>query len=223
MRELVLCFHGLGKPHCAVTSEEAPYWISVEKFNRIVDQASSFPNAEPKIVLTFDDGNASDASFALPELSKRGLTASFFLIASRVGKKGYLDIAMIKDLLDAGMKIGSQGMDHRDWRTLDPLALKTELVDARRKLEDLTQRPVSTVAIPFGSYDRHVLKQLMSEPWECIYTTDRGLARSGSMIKPRETVDVHTQDQNLLCKLSSDAPMLVRMRRQLSRLYKRLR
>ncbi len=223
MKELVLCFHGVGKQHCFVTPEEAPYWISVEKFIRILDQVSSFPNAEPRIVLTFDDGNASDFKFALPELSKRGLTAIFFLCAGHVGKKGYLDIAMIRDLLDAGMKIGSQGMDHRDWRTLDPLALKAELVDARRKLEDITQRPVSTVAIPFGSYDRHVLKHLTMEPWESIYTTDRGLARSKSMIKPRETIEVHTQDQDLLCRLSGNAPPLTRVRRQLSRLYKRLR
>jgi peptidoglycan/xylan/chitin deacetylase (PgdA/CDA1 family) len=223
MKELVLCFHGVGQPHCFVGSEERPYWISVEKFIRILDQVSSFPNAEPRIVLTFDDGNASDFKFALPELSKRALTASFFLLAGRSGKKEYLDIAMIRDLLDAGMKIGSQGMEHRDWRTLGPSALRAELVDARRKLEDITQRPVSTVAIPFGSYDRRVLKHLMAEPWECIYTTDRGLARSQSMIKPRETIAVNTQDQDLLRRLSTDAPPLTRVRRQLSRLYKRLR
>jgi peptidoglycan/xylan/chitin deacetylase (PgdA/CDA1 family) len=223
MRELVLCFHGLGKPHCFVNSDEAPYWIDVDKFIRILNQASNFPTAEPKIVFTFDDGNESDVRFALPELSKRGFTGTFFLLAGHLGKKGYLDVAMVKDLLDAGMKIGSQGMDHRDWRTLDRSALRTELIDARRKLEDITQHPVSTVAIPFGSYDRYVLKQLMGEPWECIYTTDRGLARSGSAIKPRETVDVFTQDQNLLSRLSVDASPVLRMRRQMSRLYKRLR
>ena len=47
-----------------------------------------------------------------------------------------MDNAMIKDLLDAGMKIGSQGMDHRDWRTVAPFGHENRI----------TQRPVTTVA-----------------------------------------------------------------------------
>ena len=61
---------------------------------------------------------------------------------------------MITELLAGRMEIGSHGMYHRDWRALDNAPLEVETVDARRKLEDLTQRPVAAVAIPFGSYDR---------------------------------------------------------------------
>ena len=221
--ELVLCFHGLGNPPSFIPSEEVPYWISVEKFTGILDQVSDLPSGSPKVILTFDDGNVSDFNFALPLLSKRGLTATFFIVAGYVGKTSYLDTAMIKDLLDAGMKIGSQGMNHLNWRTLDEKSLATEVVVARRKLEDMTQGPITTVAIPFGSYDRRVLRQLMIEPWECIYTTDRGLARRGARIKPRETVDVHTPDQNFLRDVCSGAPLLTQVRRELSQCYKRLR
>jgi len=180
-------------------------------------------NADPKISITFDDGNASDALLALPELAKRKMIASFFVCAGRIGKRHYLDKAMIKDLLDAGMSIGSHGMDHRDWRSLDSRNLDVEIGIARRKLEDVTQRPVTTVSIPFGSYDRRVLSHVKQEPWECIYTSDRGLARFGSKIKPRETLSMDMQDRDVLLWLAMPPVVSVRIRRALSGLYKRFR
>jgi peptidoglycan/xylan/chitin deacetylase (PgdA/CDA1 family) len=223
-KELVLLFHGIGEPHHLVGPEELPYWLSAASFSRLLDQVSGFSTStEPRIAITFDDGNASDAYLAFPELSKRGLRANFFVCAGRIGEKHYLDSAMIKDLLQGGMSIGSHGMDHRDWRTLDPLALEVEVDVARRKLEEVVQRPVTSVAIPFGSYDRRVLNRLTRDRWECIYTSDRGTAQSSAKIKPRETIDATMQEENLIRRLSANPDLPLRLRRGLSRLYKRLR
>src|SRR5271165_2425896 len=99
-KELILNFHGLGAPPPHVDSKEIIYWWSKDSFVRLLDQISDRPlNAEPKISLTFDDGNASDVLVALPELASRGLAASFFICAGRIGKKHYLDEAMIKELI----------------------------------------------------------------------------------------------------------------------------
>jgi peptidoglycan/xylan/chitin deacetylase (PgdA/CDA1 family) len=128
---------------------------------------------------------------------------------------------MINELLAGSMSIGSHGMNHRDWRTLGSLALDVEIGDARRKSEDVTQRPV---AIPFGSYDRRVWRRLKRESWECIYTCDRGTAQSKSGIEPRESLvadDMHEED--LLSRLLAGPRVHVSVRRVLSGLYKRLR
>jgi peptidoglycan/xylan/chitin deacetylase (PgdA/CDA1 family) len=224
MRELVLSFHGLGEPHSLVDAREMRLWLSTASFARLLDQVLEFPvNAEPRILITFDDGNVSDALLALPELSKRGLFAEFFVCAGRIGREHYLDRPMIIELLAAGMSIGSHGMDHRDWRTLDPIILDAEISGARRKLEDLTQRPVNTVAIPFGSYNRRVLHRLEKESFKVIYTTDRGTAQRSLKIKPRETIDADMQGENVLKNLLARPPLHVITRRFLSRVYKRIR
>ena len=224
MRELVLLLHGLGEPHSLVDDNEVRYWWSTASFAGLLDRIQTCQDGlGVKIRLTFDDGNASDVLSALPELTKRGLTAEFFVCAGRIGKQHYLDRAMINELLLAGMTVGSHGMNHRDWRTLDAAALDIEIGGARRKLEDVTQRPINMVAIPFGSYDRRILRRLKHDPWEVIYTSDRGTTESASRIKSRETVVADMQGPEVLGKFLCTPPMHVRARRVLSRVYKGLR
>lgn len=135
MRELILNLHGLGEPSAAVDEQEKQYWWSVSSFSWLLDlMADRLPGTSPKISITFDDGNASDALLALPELAKRDVKASFFVCAGRIGTKHYLDKSMIIDLIKSGMQIGSHGMHHRDWCTLGPNELDEEIVGARRRL-----------------------------------------------------------------------------------------
>jgi peptidoglycan/xylan/chitin deacetylase (PgdA/CDA1 family) len=203
-KELVLILHGVGEPHSKVDSEEKPYWLSRDRFTHLLDQILDLaPNAKTKISLTFDDGNTSDILIALPELTRRGLTASFFVCANRIGKQDYLSDAMIRELLGAGMSVGSHGMDHRDWRLLDPAGLRCEIGEARHKLEDVIQRPVTSVAIPFGSYDRRVLNWLGRERWDVIYTSDRGTASVTSKLKPRTSIKATMRDNEVLHLLRS--------------------
>jgi peptidoglycan/xylan/chitin deacetylase (PgdA/CDA1 family) len=223
VQELILNFHGLGNPHSLVDLHEAQYWWRADSFARLLDQIVDRPNASsPKISITFDDGNASDYLLALPELGKRKLRASFFVCAARIGAKNYLSEAMIRDLLDAGMNIGSHGMSHLDWRMLNSESLEVEIVDARKKIEDVCQRPVRSVAIPFGSYDGRVLKKLNQESWDCIYTSDRGRARTTDKIKPRESLDATMQDRDILTELLARPRLKTLIVRALVQRYKKL-
>jgi peptidoglycan/xylan/chitin deacetylase (PgdA/CDA1 family) len=219
-----LNFHGLGEPHPLVPAGERPFWWDVRSFARILDQISDLvPEVEAEITITFDDGNASDALLALPELARRGLVATFFICAGRVGKMYYLDAPMIKQLLEGGMSIGSHGMNHRDWRKLDSFELDMEISDARDKLEGITQRPVNTVSVPFGSYDRRILNRLQREPFDIIYTSDGGIARRDAKIKPRATLRGDIPNRDILSELLAPPSFDVRLARLLSYNYKRMR
>ena len=221
MRELVLTLHGLGEPHADVDEQERQYWWSVSAFARLLDSIGDrLPGGNPKISITFDDGNASDALLALPELAKRNLKASFFVCAGRIGTKHYLDKSMIVDLIQAGMHIGSHGMHHRDWCTLSTSQLGEEISGARRRLQDVSGAPIEVVAIPFGSYNRRVLMRLKQEPWKCIYTSDRGTTRSTARIKARETLHANMQALDFLPELVRESSMNMRVKRAIARLYK---
>ena len=181
-REFILNFHGIGKPHAAVDAGEASVWVSRATFVALLDEVVALRSyVAPKIRITFDDGNMSDATIAMPELLKRDLTAIFFVCSGRVGARHHLDRRAIGDLLDCGMQIGSHGMHHRDWRTLTAETLDEEATTARRQLEDICGGPVTRAAIPFGSYDRRVLARLRKENFKTVYTSDTGLGAARCM------------------------------------------
>ena len=126
---------------------------------------------------------------ALPELAKRGLKAAFFICANRIGAAHYLDRVALSDLVAAGMEIGTHGMDHRDWVGLDEATLNIETSEARQRIEEACGIAVTKAAIPFGSYNRRVLKRLRRERFEYVYTSDNTFAQSEAWLKPRVTVD----------------------------------
>jgi peptidoglycan/xylan/chitin deacetylase (PgdA/CDA1 family) len=183
-RRINLTFHGVGDPPRPLEPGEADVWVSRRAFAAVLDAVAG----RDDVHITFDDGNASDLEHALPALAGRGLQATFFVVAGRLDTPGFLAAAGVRSLADAGMAIGCHGMRHRPWRTLDDGALREELLDARGRLEDVVQRPVTTAGCPFGSYDRRVLTGLREHGYERVYTSDRGTARADAWLQARNTV-----------------------------------
>ena len=183
-RELILTFHGLGdETPPQATAAECKVWVPVEWFDAIVGVLP-----ERGVTLAFDDGNSSDAEHALEVLTRRGRRARFFVLAERIGSPGYLTESQLGELHEAGMKIGSHGLRHRDWRGLSDGELHEELVDSRRALEELLRVEVEEAACPFGSYDRRVLHGLREAGYRKVYNSDGGSARVGAWLAPRNTV-----------------------------------
>lgn len=223
-RELILNFHGIGTPHSGVGPDEIPFWIPRRKFLALIDQIAYMSDAAgARTTITFDDGNASDATIAMPELTKRGLTATFFVCADRIGMPRYLDRGAIGEMLQAGMAIGTHGKRHCDWRTLDDNALNAEIGQARERIADACGRPVRTASIPFGSYDRRVLARLRGEDLECVYTSDGGLARCDAWLKPRESLDATWSTWDIERVVGAWPSPAARLRRRAAMLYKALR
>lgn len=179
-----LNFHGVGAPPRALDHGEADVWVSREAFESVLDLVAE----RPDVHLTFDDGNESDVSIALPALRARRLCASFFVPAAVVGSPGFLDEDGVRALAAAGMVVGSHGMRHRSWVGLTPDAEHEEIVLARDRLAAIVGRPVDEAACPFGEYDRRSLRLLRDAGFRRVYTSDRGPAREGAWLQPRNTV-----------------------------------
>ena len=203
MKELILNFHGLGSPPAGVDKTEIAYWLDRTTFENVLDRlGDETGNQIPPFKITFDDGNISDASIAFPALAVRGMKATFFVCAGRIGKPGYLDELAIRDLLDGGMEVGSHGMHHLDWRRVSDEQLHSEVWHAKQMLEQTTGRSIDKVAIPFGSFDRRVLKTVRSTRVSAVYTSDGGMANSDSWLRPRNTLNGDVRGRDLVEKLA---------------------
>jgi peptidoglycan/xylan/chitin deacetylase (PgdA/CDA1 family) len=184
MRTLILTFHGIGDPPSAIADSERQVWVPVAWFEGILDALP--PHG---VEIAFDDGNASDVIHALPALLERRRNARFFPLAGRIDEDGYLTGQDIARLASAGMKIGSHGVHHRDWRTLADDELEAELLDSRRVLGEISGTEVLEAACPFGSYDRRVLGALRAAGYRRVFSSDGGSASSRSWLAPRSSVN----------------------------------
>jgi len=203
--------HGIGTPARELDPGEDIAWVSVEQLEAVLDAAVG----RPDVRLTFDDGNASDVEIALPRLLERNLTAEFFVLAGLLGQPGRLDNDGVRELCKAGMSIGSHGWAHRNWRRLTPEQAHEEMVESLRVLEELVGQPVSRVSIPFGSYDRHVLRRLRQARVTRAYTSDGGRARRDSWLQARNSLR-HDLNAAWIGRVVHRAPPLPARARQLA-------
>lgn len=168
----------------ALEDGEEAYWIETSFFSAILDRVR--PRSDVQI--TFDDSNVTDFSVAFPALRERGMTAKFFMVARRIDRPGYVSLAQLKSMVEGGMIIGTHGLRHRPWRGLSESDFKEELVEAKNLLEEMTGRPITEAACPWGSYDRKVLAALRKAGYQRVYTSDQGPADSGAWLQPRTSV-----------------------------------
>jgi peptidoglycan/xylan/chitin deacetylase (PgdA/CDA1 family) len=216
---LNICFHGIGTPQRSVDQDEAVYWVGVSAYLRILDEIATWPS----VAISFDDANASDIQAGLPALAERGLTATFFVLAGRLGSPGSLASGDVRELTRHDMTVGSHGMSHRSWRAMGPADRQAELVEARQVIEDASGHAVTQAACPMGRYDRRLLADLRRLGYPRVYTSDRRPAGRGSWLQPRFSVRQGDTPESLRATVLARPAAARRARLSLTGVAKRVR
>jgi peptidoglycan/xylan/chitin deacetylase (PgdA/CDA1 family) len=186
MQDLVLTFHGIGSPPTWVPEAERPYWMPKADFLAFVAQAGTLArDLDLHLTASFDDGNLSDLEIAAPALHQHAIAGIFFPCSGRIGRPGYLSANNLRSLADQGFGIGSHGVDHLPWASLDPATLANEVKHSKTAIETLLGRTIATAALPFGSYNRQVLTALRAAGYSTVYSSDPGLAQPGALFQRR--------------------------------------
>jgi peptidoglycan/xylan/chitin deacetylase (PgdA/CDA1 family) len=133
----------------------------------------------PEIMVSFDDGEASDAEVALPILLRLGLRATFFVTSGFVGRRGSMSATQLRAVSDAGMVIGSHGASHRFLNTLSAQALRAELAESRELLQDHIGRRVDTLALPGGRGGERELQTAYDIGYQHVFGSAPGDNREG--------------------------------------------
>ena len=144
------------------------------------------PAAELKsVVITFDDGHESDLTVAAPELACRNLHAIFFIVWSYLGRAGYLSRDHVLELRAQGFEIGSHGLTHTRLTQISPAEVSIQVLESKRRLEDLLQEPIVGLALPFGHYDDVVLRAAWAAGYTRVMTSDFRIANRAHRVMPR--------------------------------------
>jgi peptidoglycan/xylan/chitin deacetylase (PgdA/CDA1 family) len=162
--------------------------LVADGWRAVLPEALAVPPLPAKcVVITFDDGHSSDL-LAARELRERGLQATFFITWSRLGCPGFLDRKEVLQLDREGFNIGSHGLNHVPFAQLAPEELRRQLAGSRQQLQLLLGKPVTDLALPFGSYDGEVITAAMEAGYRGIMTSEFALAIAGRHVLARLAV-----------------------------------
>jgi peptidoglycan/xylan/chitin deacetylase (PgdA/CDA1 family) len=129
------------------------------------------------VVLTFDDGFASDVSVVRPILRRHGWMATLDLVLSHYGHHWGLTRRSLGTLVRGGWEIASHSLTHPYLPALSDSDLKAEVAGSRRFLRRNFHVPVDFFVYPSGSYDARVVAAVRRAGYQGALTTKEGLAR----------------------------------------------
>jgi peptidoglycan/xylan/chitin deacetylase (PgdA/CDA1 family) len=113
------------------------------------------PGRTDAVALTFDDGpHAEGTPAVLGELDRLGLTATFYVVASRARRCP----GALAEILAAGHELGLHGGRHLPHGLMPPLVLERSLARARAEIEALAGVEVGTLRAPFGAASLSTLR-----------------------------------------------------------------
>lgn len=174
---------------------------------------------ERAVAITFDDGFQSVAHNAAPLLIERGLTATVFCVAGRLGadngwpsqpshipRRALASAGELADLARSGLEIGAHGFDHSPIVEDDTDLLHREVVDARAALEDAVGTSVVAFAFPYGVRAAPSAGALVARTYEAACTARLAPVRATDYVLSLPRVDAHYVRQPALLRraLSGD-------------------
>ena len=181
------------------------------------------------VVITFDDGIEGCCEYAMPVLTTRRFTATFYVVAGLVGQRSrwtrsevgielpLMDWPALRSLRAAGFDLGSHTMSHPRLPTLSPAACREELRSSRHLLEDRLGHEVAHLAYPFGAFDASVRSVAADAGYRSACSTRPRLATADDdpLALPRVNVYGHDSLLDFACRVwtARSARDLLRRRR----------
>ena len=131
------------------------------------------------VLLTFDDGYESFRELAVPALAGRGMKATVFVVAGEIGGFNRWDVETgiprralmpeqgIREVIAAGMEVGSHGWAHRDLTACSDAELDEEIGWSRQELQRRFGVEVGAFAYPYGRHGARLFPRLVQAGYHC--------------------------------------------------------
>ena len=139
-----------------------------------VSQDLSGAQPGPAVVVTFDDGCETDLTVAAPILLSRGFSATFYLVAGFIGRRGYLSSAQALELSGMGFEIGCHSMTHAYLAGLNENELKVEILESKDTIEQIVGRQVNHFSCPGGRWSGRVARTAEQAGYRTVATSRIG-------------------------------------------------
>lgn len=198
----VLCYHQVRNWQATDSKSARTYILPPEKFavqmklladsgyhaitpDELLGYLHTKSPLPPKpVILSFDDGTASQFMNAVPVLNQYHFNAVFFIMTVSLNKSIYMSTQQVKTLSNDGFIIGCHTWDHHNVTDYANNDWTIQLEKPKQLLEKLTGRPVEYFAYPNGIWNEVAITQLKTYNYKAAFQ----LADKQSVVNPDYTI-----------------------------------
>jgi peptidoglycan/xylan/chitin deacetylase (PgdA/CDA1 family) len=148
---------------------------------KVIDatEAQGLPLGGAYAAITFDDAFDNYVEEALPELRKRGMPSTMFVISGALGKgfgpdgraEKVMSVEQLRALPEDLVSIGSHTVSHPFMPEIGLEMARSELVNSKLALEGLLGREITTFSFPFGGFSNELVEICREAGYRRVFTT----------------------------------------------------
>ncbi|MEO6221041.1 MAG: polysaccharide deacetylase family protein [Ginsengibacter sp.] len=121
------------------------------------------------VMLTFDDTDEEQFSIGASEMQKYGFKGVYFVMTISINRPRYMSKEQLKQLSDSGNVIESHTWDHHMVTKYQGADWDTQLVKPKKKIEEITGKPVKYFAYPFGLWNQAAIPEIKSRGYKMAF------------------------------------------------------
>lgn len=175
--------------HAVSPEERAPFARQMDVLIRNAQPVAADIKALPAkggryAAITFDDGLESIIENALPELKKRSIPSTLFIVTETLGQdrawehlggddtrnQRVMSEEQLRRLPSELVTIGSHSMTHPQLPKIDKQQVRQELAGSRVKLEKMLGRKVKLFSFPYGASNESVIDACRESGYTRVFT-----------------------------------------------------
>jgi len=134
--------------------------------------------------VTFDDGYQNVVENALPELEKRRIPSTMFIVTESLGTRPrwledprdlakaekVMSVDQLRNLPSDLVTVGSHTLTHPKLPSLSENEARMELLESRARLEELLNRPVNLFSFPHGAFNKELIQWCREAGYARVFT-----------------------------------------------------
>ncbi|MGD0221054.1 MAG: glycosyltransferase [Terriglobia bacterium] len=208
----IVCYHGV-PASCAAAFEAQLRWFK-EQYTLCsladgVRRIKANNLTSRLLTLTFDDGDETVATVALPAMQRQGIVSCLYVVPDFIDQgrnyrtspaQSSLSWPQLREWLAAGNEVGNHTFTHVPLPQCSPGRLRQEVFDSRARLEDELAVQVGHFSYPWGQYTPEIRALLAdSGAYDSAATIDRGSmgADQDPLLLHRDLLDPHLHVNNV--------------------------
>ena len=118
------------------------------------------PLPEKPVMITYDDTREEHFTIGAAEMKKHGFKGVFFCMTIPINRPNYMRAEQMKSLADEGHAVESHTWDHHMVTKYAGEDWDKQLLNSKKKIEEVTGKPVHYFAYPFGLWNKEAIPEI---------------------------------------------------------------